>query len=168
MKRGGGREGGRGRCTATLLKKVNDFPVPSGDVTNQPLPGWEQWKCSRPERVCLVTSRLGAGKSFTFFYSVGSISWLASFMHTLTHWRLAENFTLTISALPSRKNWCTVGIFCWISCWYTVQYSTEVARAFRMSNEERWANSQICGLFLDMRSFRKCRSAFYVAYFLRT
>jgi hypothetical protein len=35
MKRGGGREGGRGRCTATLLKKVNDFPVPRLYVTCQ-------------------------------------------------------------------------------------------------------------------------------------
>ncbi len=39
----------------TLLKKVSDFPFSN---------------YSRPVRVWLVTSRLGAGKSLTFFYSV--------------------------------------------------------------------------------------------------
>jgi hypothetical protein len=42
-----------GSCT--LQKKVSDFPVPN---------------YSRPGKVWLVTSRLGTGKSITFFYSV--------------------------------------------------------------------------------------------------
>ena len=46
-------------------KKISDFPVSSRDFTNQTtLPGHG--------RVCLVTSRLGTGKSLTFFYSVYS------------------------------------------------------------------------------------------------
>jgi hypothetical protein len=44
------------------VKKDSDFPVPSRDVPNQTLRG-------RPERVCLVTSRLGTGKSLTVFYN---------------------------------------------------------------------------------------------------
>jgi hypothetical protein len=54
-------------------KKVIVFPVPSRDVTNQTLPGLELLKYSRPERVWLVTSRLGTGKTITFFYSVYNI-----------------------------------------------------------------------------------------------
>ncbi len=58
------------------VKKVSDFPVPSRDVAKQTLPGREyciliipdQWEFGRP--VWLVTSRLGTGKSQTFFYSV--------------------------------------------------------------------------------------------------
>ncbi len=46
------------------VKKVNDFPVPSRDVTNQTLPGRE-W-------VLLATSRLGKRKTITYFYSVSS------------------------------------------------------------------------------------------------
>jgi hypothetical protein len=46
------------------------FPVPSRDVTNQTLPGWELLNYFRLERVWLVTSRLGTGKTITFFYSV--------------------------------------------------------------------------------------------------
>jgi hypothetical protein len=38
-------------------KKVNDFPVPSWDVTNQTLPGREYLNYSRSGRVWLVTSR---------------------------------------------------------------------------------------------------------------
>jgi hypothetical protein len=56
-------------CTYTV-KKVNDFPVPSRDVTNQILLGWEKLNFSRPGRVWLVTSRLGTGKSLNLFYSV--------------------------------------------------------------------------------------------------
>ena len=33
------------------VKKVTDFPVPSRDVTNQTLPGWEKSNYSRPGRV---------------------------------------------------------------------------------------------------------------------
>ncbi len=51
-------------------KKVCGFPVPSRDVTNQTLPGQEYFNYSRTERVWLVTSRLGTGKSINFFYSV--------------------------------------------------------------------------------------------------
>jgi hypothetical protein len=47
---------------------VVGFPVPSRDVTDQTLPGREYFNYSRPGmRVCLVTSRLGMGKSITFF-----------------------------------------------------------------------------------------------------
>jgi hypothetical protein len=38
--------------------------------TNQTLPGRELLNYSRPGRVWLVTSRLGTGKTITFFYSV--------------------------------------------------------------------------------------------------
>jgi hypothetical protein len=54
------------------VKKVCGFPVPSRDVsvTNQTLPGREYFNYTQPERVRLVTSRLGTGKSINFFYSV--------------------------------------------------------------------------------------------------
>ncbi len=39
-------------------------------VSNQTLPGREWLNYSRPGRVCLVTFRLGTGKSLTFFYIV--------------------------------------------------------------------------------------------------
>jgi hypothetical protein len=55
------------------IKKVNDFPVPSRDVTNQILPRWEKLNYSWPKRVWLVASRLGKGKWKTFLYSVHSI-----------------------------------------------------------------------------------------------
>jgi hypothetical protein len=50
------------------VNKVNNFSILSRNVTNQSLPGWEQFNYSRPGRVWLVTSR--TGKSLTFFYSV--------------------------------------------------------------------------------------------------
>jgi hypothetical protein len=49
------------------VKKANYFPIPSRDVTNQNLPGQEQFNFSQPGRVWLVTSRLGTRKSLTFF-----------------------------------------------------------------------------------------------------
>jgi len=49
------------------IKKVIVFPVTSWDVTNQTLPGQELLNYSRPGRVWLVTSRLGTGKTTTFF-----------------------------------------------------------------------------------------------------
>jgi hypothetical protein len=52
------------------VKKVIVFPVPSRDVTNQTLPGRELLNFSLPGRVRLVRSRLGTGKTITFFYSV--------------------------------------------------------------------------------------------------
>ncbi len=52
---------------ACTVKKVIVFPVPSRDVTNQTLPGRELLTYSRPGRVWLVTTRLGTGKSTTFF-----------------------------------------------------------------------------------------------------
>jgi hypothetical protein len=52
------------------VKKVSDFPIPSRDVTYQTLSGGEYFNYSRPRRVWLVTSRLGTGKTLTFFYSV--------------------------------------------------------------------------------------------------
>jgi hypothetical protein len=57
------------------VKKVNYFPVPSRDVTNQTLTGREYLNYSRPGRVWLVTSRLGMGKWQTFFYSVADKNW---------------------------------------------------------------------------------------------
>ena len=51
-------------CT---VKKVSDFPVPSRDVTNQTLPGRELLNYSWPQRVWLVTYRLGVGKTLTLF-----------------------------------------------------------------------------------------------------
>jgi hypothetical protein len=44
------------------VKNVNDFPVPSRDVTHQTLPGGEYFNYSRPWRVWFVTSRLGTVK----------------------------------------------------------------------------------------------------------
>jgi hypothetical protein len=55
---------------AVTVKKVNDFPVPSRDVTNQTLSGRELLNYSRPGRIWYVTSWLGSGKSGTFFHSV--------------------------------------------------------------------------------------------------
>jgi hypothetical protein len=53
------------------VKKVNDFPVPSRDVTHTKLSlARKNLYFSCPARVWLVTSRLGTGKSLTFFYSV--------------------------------------------------------------------------------------------------
>jgi hypothetical protein len=58
------------RSVTTLLytvKKGNNFPVLSRDVTNETLSGRELFNYSRPGRVWLVTSRLGTGKSLPFF-----------------------------------------------------------------------------------------------------
>jgi hypothetical protein len=52
------------------VKKVNDFPVPSRDVTDQTLPGRELLNYSRPGRVWSVTYRLGTGKWLTFSYKL--------------------------------------------------------------------------------------------------
>jgi hypothetical protein len=53
------------------VKKVNHFPVPSRDVTDQTLPGREKLKYSRPGRVRSATSRpAGDGKTANPFYSV--------------------------------------------------------------------------------------------------
>ncbi len=49
------------------VKKVNDFSLPCGDVTNQTLPGRKKLNYSRPGRVWLQTSRLETGKPLTFF-----------------------------------------------------------------------------------------------------
>ncbi len=58
------------RLSVTLLKKVCHFPVPCRDVTYHALPGREYFNYSRLGRVWYLTSRLGTGKSLTFFYSV--------------------------------------------------------------------------------------------------
>jgi hypothetical protein len=55
---------------STLYEKVYDFPILSRDVTNQTLPGGEQFNYSQAGRVWLVTSRLGTGKLLAFLYSV--------------------------------------------------------------------------------------------------
>jgi hypothetical protein len=52
------------------VKKVNNFPVPSRDVTDKTLPGRKLLNYSRPGRVWSVTSRLGTGKWQASFYSV--------------------------------------------------------------------------------------------------
>jgi hypothetical protein len=62
---GGGKEKGR-----NLGKKGSNFPGFSQDVTNQTHPGRELLKYSPPWRFWLVTSRLGTGKSLTFFYNL--------------------------------------------------------------------------------------------------
>jgi hypothetical protein len=49
------------------VKKVIVFPVLNRDVTNQTLPGRELLNYYWPGRVWLVTSRLGTGKTMTFF-----------------------------------------------------------------------------------------------------
>ncbi len=54
----------------STVKKVIVFPVPSRAVTNQALPGRELLNYSLPERVWLVSSRLGMGKIITFFITL--------------------------------------------------------------------------------------------------
>ncbi len=51
------------------VKKVIVFPVPSRDVINQTLPGRELLIYSSG-RVWLVTSRLGTGKTITFYFII--------------------------------------------------------------------------------------------------
>jgi hypothetical protein len=61
----------------SAVKKVLVFSDPSWDVTDQTVPDRELLKFSRPGRVWLVTSRLGTGKTLTFFYGVyQSILWV--------------------------------------------------------------------------------------------
>ncbi len=52
------------------VKKVIDFAVPSWDVTNKKHLLAGKIYYFRPVIVWLVASRLGSGKSLTFFYSV--------------------------------------------------------------------------------------------------
>ncbi len=49
---------GKAHSASSMEKKVSDFPAPSRDVTNQTLPGREEFDYFRPGRVWLVTSRL--------------------------------------------------------------------------------------------------------------
>jgi hypothetical protein len=56
------------------VKKVIVFPVPSQDVTNQTFLCRELLNYSRPGKVWLVTSRVGTGKTITFFYSIRILS----------------------------------------------------------------------------------------------
>ncbi len=58
-------------------KKVSHFIVPSRNITNKTLPGREYLNYSQPGRVWLVPSRLGTGKSLTFFQC--------------NHWQLAKH-----------------------------------------------------------------------------
>ncbi len=50
-----------------------DFPVPSRVVTDQTLSGRKKFNNAWPGRVWSVTSRLGTGKTKTFFYSVCTV-----------------------------------------------------------------------------------------------
>ncbi len=60
--------------TPYTVKKVIDVPVPSRDVTNQTLPGGENFNYSRPGRAWFLTSWLaGDGKIAKKFYSVGNV-----------------------------------------------------------------------------------------------
>ncbi len=59
------------RWKAYTVKKVTDFSVPGRDVSNQTLPGLELFNYSPPEKVWLVTSRPGTGKSVTFLQCRG-------------------------------------------------------------------------------------------------
>ncbi len=53
---------------AHTVKKVENFPVPSRDVTNQTLPGRDKlFNYFRPVIILFVTSRRGTEKSLTFF-----------------------------------------------------------------------------------------------------
>jgi hypothetical protein len=70
------------------------------DVTNQTLPGGEQFNYSLPWRVWSVASRLGTGKPLNFFYSVENkgnldrIDWKCFFIF----------MTATIVAVPHYIN----------------------------------------------------------------
>jgi hypothetical protein len=55
------------------VKKVNDFPVPSRDVTNQTLPGLENLNYSRARESLVSDIPAGDGKWQTFFYSACSL-----------------------------------------------------------------------------------------------
>jgi hypothetical protein len=64
----------------TLLKKgFNDFSVPSRDATNQNLPDLTG---TAMQRLAIVTSRLGTGKSLTFFYIVGHVLFMSVFYYS--------------------------------------------------------------------------------------
>jgi hypothetical protein len=62
-----------GDLTLCTVKKGYRFSRPSRDVTYQTPPGRELFNYSQPERVWLVTSRLGTKKTITFFYSALSL-----------------------------------------------------------------------------------------------
>jgi hypothetical protein len=51
-------------------KKVGGFPVPSGDVTYQTLPGGEYFDYSRPGESLVSDVPAGEGKITDLFYSV--------------------------------------------------------------------------------------------------
>ncbi len=66
----GGTEGGQlytvQNLEACTVKKFNDFPILSRDVTNQTLPSREEINYSRLGRVWLVASWLGTGNGNLF------------------------------------------------------------------------------------------------------
>jgi hypothetical protein len=58
----------KARAHPHTVKKVIVFPVPSRDGIEQILPGRELLNYSWPGRVWSVTSRLGTGKTITFYF----------------------------------------------------------------------------------------------------
>ncbi len=59
------------RSAAYIVKKINDFPVPSRDVTNQTLPGREYLIISGHGETLVSDNPAGDGKIANLFYSVG-------------------------------------------------------------------------------------------------
>jgi hypothetical protein len=105
------------------VKKVIVFPVPSRDVSSQTLPGREKFNNSRPDRVKLVTSRLGTGKTIIFFYSVHKMmSSYVSFGFSLTRILKASRKSLKVyiskALYPSRKTKEKEGYFLLNICSY--------------------------------------------------
>ncbi len=64
--------GGRNRGIVHCKKNLSYFPSPAGMSLTKTLPGRELLNYSLPGRDWLVTSRLGTGKTITFFtvYSI--------------------------------------------------------------------------------------------------
>jgi hypothetical protein len=65
------------------VKKASDIPVPSRDVTHQAPSGRKKFNYARPGRVWQVTSRLGAGMSQSFFYSVQFYAGMGELNYTM-------------------------------------------------------------------------------------
>jgi hypothetical protein len=89
------------------VKKVIVFPVPSRDVSNQTLPGREEFNNYRPDRVWLVTSRLGTGKKIYFLQCTQDDVFICEFW-VLSYRILKANRTflkvyMSKALYPSRK-----------------------------------------------------------------
>jgi hypothetical protein len=89
------------------VKKVNHFPVPSRDVTDQTLSGREKLNYSRPGRFWSVTSRLGTGKRLTLFYSVHCIENPTYVFPEMKLWGLVPNSYIYVSMSQVYFRWST-------------------------------------------------------------